>query len=135
VDEIIAKIKDYVLMLDESIEDDNILDFMISETVDRALIYMNRVQLIEDYESGDSETSPLPEALERAIARAVLSVYKTANAQFEGVKEARSVSDNGQSVTFDTTLKSYYLSLGDAQVFGDIKSVLDKFRIATIVNR
>lgn len=135
MDEIIAKIKSYVLLLDSTIEDDDLLDFLIAETVDRALIYMNRIQLIEDYESGDSETSPLPEALERAMARAVVSVYKTAQAQFEGVKETRSVSDNGQSVTFDTTLKSYYLSLGDSEVFGNIKSILDKFRIATVVSR
>jgi hypothetical protein len=134
VEEIITKIKEYVMLLDSTIEDDDLLDFIIAETVDRALIYMNRVQLIADYESGESEVSPLPEALERAIARAVLSVYKTANSQFEGIKEAKSVSDNGQSVTFETTLKSYYLSLGDSEVFGDIRTVLDKFRIATVVN-
>jgi hypothetical protein len=135
VDEIIANIKEYVLLLDDSIDDDDVLDFIIAETVDRALIYMNRVQLIEDYESGDSETSPLPQSLERAIARAVLSVYKTAQSQLQGIKEAKSVSDNGQSVTFESTLKSYYLSLGDSEVFGDIKSILNKFRIATVVNR
>jgi hypothetical protein len=135
VDEIIAKIKVYVLLLDSTIEDDDMLDFIVAETVDRALIYMNRAQLIEDYESGDSETSPIPEVIERALARAVISVYRGSQAQMASVKEVKSMSDNGQSVTFDTVLKSYYLSLGDAEVFSDITSVLNKFRIPSIGSR
>lgn len=135
MDEIIAKIKVYVLLLDSTIEDDDMLDFIVAETVDRALIYMNRAQLIEDYESGDSETSPIPEVIERALARAVISVYRGSQAQMASVKEVKSMSDNGQSVTFDTVLKSYYLSLGDAEVFSDITSVLNKFRIPSIGSR
>jgi hypothetical protein len=139
MEEIIERIKGYVLLLDSTLEDDELLDFVIADVVDRALIYMNRSQLIEEYEAYDEEvdgvepTTPLPEALERAMARVVVSSIQTVHSQVAKQMEVNSASDNGQSVTFSGVLSSYFSSLSDKELFFDVRTILDKFRIPTIV--
>jgi hypothetical protein len=134
MEEIIARIKEYVLILDPSLEEqEELLDFSIADVVDRALIYMNRVQLIQEFEEDETATIPLPEVLERALARVVVSSFHSAQAIVEKEREASSVSDNGQSISFSGSLASYFGSSSDKELFGEVKSILDKYRIPTVV--
>ena len=46
MDAIIARIKEYVLIIKSDLEDNDFLDFIVNDVVDKALVYMNRDQLV-----------------------------------------------------------------------------------------
>lgn len=152
MDAVIARIKEYVLIVDSTITDDAKLDFYIADTKDRALVIMNRIQLVDGYEefllgnfyyplnctyniAGDEvPVLPIPTEVERAIARVIVSVYNTAEVELAKQREVIKVKDNNQEVTFSGVLGSYFSSLSDKELFSDIKTVLNKFRLATVVH-
>jgi hypothetical protein len=151
MDEVINNIKEYVGILDDNIAQDDYLDLIVREVVDRVLIYTNREQLIRDYESDvvdypitdktdTTETYynfwknygyPIPPVLEKPIARVVLQTINSLEEDFKG-REVKSMSDSGQSVTFGDEIQSYMASKEDSNIFMSIKYLLDKFRIPTI---
>lgn len=155
MDEIIARIKAYVLVIDSSLTDDDYLDFIVAETVDRVLSYTNRQQLVRQYEedvvdkpitdkSDDTEAYytywkyydryPIPPEIERALAKVVVSNYKTIEANKDATGNViKSIEDNGQSVSYGDELESYYATKSDTEMFSSIKTVLDKYRIPNVV--
>ena len=48
-------------------------------------------------------------------------------------KEVKSISDNGQSITFSDKVATFMTSTTDHELFSGITSLLDKFIIPTIV--
>jgi hypothetical protein len=155
MDYIIAKIKAYVLVIDSSLTDNDYLDFIIAETVDRVLSYCNRQQLVRQYEedvvdrpitdkTDDTEAYytywkyydryPIPPEIERAIAKVVVSNYKTIDANKDATGNViTNISDNGQSVSYGEELESYFASKSDTDIFSSIKTTLDKYRLPNIV--
>jgi hypothetical protein len=153
MDEIIGRIKEYALVFKPSLTDDDLLDLIVEELADRVLAYTNREQLIRDYEedvvdypitdkTDTTETYynfwknyggyPIPPVLEKPLARTVVQVASTVEDDLEG-KEIKSISDQGQSITFSDEVQSYLSSTSDTEIFMSIKSMLDKFRIPTVV--
>ena len=134
MDEIIQRIKDYVLVIDASLADDDYLDYVIGDVVDRALIYTNRIQLVDAYEEDNEEEAPIPSQLERPLAGVVGGVYKTVQEQVSATTGAiSSLTDNGQSVTYLNELANYVSSKSDAEIFSGVRELLNNFRIPTIV--
>jgi len=148
MDEVNSRITTYAKTLLPALAEaeDDFVSFVVGMVIDRALIYTNRSQLVEGYEedlvdyANDEnywegyDKYPIPSQLERPLAMAVVQLYKTVNAQNEATnKEVKSVSDNGQSVTFGDSLVSHFNSVKDQEVFAGISSVLDQFVIPTIV--
>lgn len=151
MDDIIRRIKDYLLIINPELIDDEFLDFVIKEVVDRALLYMNRQQLVAGYErflegkyypgdyyvdvtGTDQPILPIPTELERGLARVVSLSYKTVLDNVKNDTTAiKSIQDNGQSVTYGDSVVNYLSSKEDADIFSSIKVLLDKFRIPTIV--
>lgn len=151
MDDIIRRIKDYLLTINPELIDDEFLDFVIKEVVDRALLYMNRQQLVAGYErflegkyypgdyyvdvtGTDQPILPIPTELERGLARVVSLSYKTVLDNVKNDTTAiKSIQDNGQSITYGDSVVNYLSSKEDADIFSSIKVLLDKFRIPTIV--
>lgn len=153
MEDIIARIKKYVLTIKPELIDDAFLDFIIREVVDRALVYTNRQQLVAGYErfmgkdttyySGDYYVDvtgtdqpilPIPTELERALGRVVVGSYATVTDNVaNATSNITSITDNGQSVSYGEGVVSYLSSKADADIFSSIKQLLDKFRIPTIV--
>mgnify|MGYP001152138096 CR=1 FL=1 len=151
MDDIIDRIKGYVLIVDSTLVDNDLLDFMVSGVIDRVLAYTNRQQLVvgyKDFLSGDYYNSnyyldrdgveqpilPIPTELERAIASAIVGAYRTqVNSNTETTGNVTQMSDNGQSISYGDGLATYFTSKSDAEIFSGIKSILDNFRIPTIV--
>jgi hypothetical protein len=156
MEDIIANIKAYVLTIDSTLTDDDYLDFLVAETVDRVLSYTNRQQLVRDYEEDvvdyeiDDKTDedetyytfwkyydnyPIPAEIERAIAKVVIDNYKTTLNKIESTGGAiTSVEDNGQKVSYGDKVQNYYSSESDNDVFSSIKTMLDKYRLPNIVS-
>ncbi len=151
MDEIIARIKEYVLIINPELIDDSYLDYVIDEVVDRALLYTNRQQLVAGYErylDGDYYSSdyyvdatgtdqpilPIQVEMERALARVVVGSYKTIQDNVSNdTLNITQLSDNGQSVSYGEGVVSYLASKDDSDIFSSVKVLLDKFRIPTIV--
>lgn len=151
MDDIVLSIKGYVQIINPAITDDNYLEYIIAEVVDRALLYMNRGQLVAGYErylSGDyykgdyfrditgtdQPILPIPEELQRPLARIVIGSYKTVEENVgSDTTSVESIKDNGQEVTYGQSVVSYLSSKDDSDVFSSITKVLNKFRIPTIV--
>src|SRR5690606_408527 len=87
MDDIIEEIKDYALVIDSTLTDDDFLEFVVASVVDRFLIYTNRQQLVAQYEEdlADYEADddiwedysfPVPEVVKRVLASVVTGVYK-----------------------------------------------------------
>ena len=141
MDDIIEEIKDYALVIDSTLTDDDFLEFVVASVVDRFLIYTNRQQLVAQYEEdlADYEADddiwedysfPVPEVVKRVLASVVTGVYKN----FQNTEDfsVSSVSDNGQSVSFNTELTNYLASQTDAKVFSGVTELLNKFRLPTV---
>lgn len=152
MDDTIERIKEYVLIVDSTLDDDNdLLDFTIASVVDRVLAYTNRQQLVAGYEdflentfySGNyivdrngeyQPVLPIPTEIERAIASVVCSAYRTqVNSNTATTGNITQVNDNGQSISYGDGLATYFTSKSDAELFSSIKGLLDNFRIPTIV--
>jgi hypothetical protein len=153
MDEIKASIKTDVIKIDSDLEGNTSLDLIIDEVVDRVLIYTNREQLVRQYEEDvedypitdktDTDEDyyeywkhyrayPIPTQLYSSIARVVVNLINTYDAEFDS-REVKSIRDLDQSITFADEIQSYLASKDDVEILMSMKSLLDKFRIPTVV--
>lgn len=112
MDELLATIKANAILLDSTIETGDKLNLIAQSVVNRALIYMNRVQLVSQ-----GISIAIPSYLEVPLSEAVVKAYNGTTMKVE------ELSDNGQRVR--------YFEGGDDDVLADIKPILDKYRLAT----
>lgn len=119
------KIKQYVILLlptvDNSMEiNEDLLEFVINDTVDRINLYLNRKELIPN--------------IERIIANTVIDNLKKVNAKVnemttgESDKNILSISDNGQSITYSNEIKKYFATNEDNEILGGLTTLLKNKR-------
>lgn len=130
-------IKGYVAILDSTIEEGDLLDFVVDSVVDRALIFMNRLQLDDEdvtdfYYTEEDAPAILPEELERVLAQVVVSAYRNATVAGSNTKEITSISDNGQTVHYSDKMADF-LNSSDSEVFSNSLKTLERYRLPTIV--
>jgi len=151
MEDITAAIKEYALVINPDLEeDDDFLDFVVALTIDRFLLYTNRDQLVEIYETdlishapeeegnddywASYQYYPIPPRLQRVLAQVVVSLYKTVTTTTEGSSPAiQSMTDNGQTVTYKDSMNTYLSSASDAEIFGEAAKLIDRFRLLTVV--
>lgn len=119
------KIKQYVKLLLPTIENsikisDDLLEFVINDTVDRINLYLNRKELIPN--------------IERIVANTVIDNLKKVNAKVnemttgESDKNILSISDNGQSITYSNEIKKYFATNEDNEILGGLTTLLKNKR-------
>lgn len=119
------KIKQYVILLlptvDNSMEiNEDLLEFVINDTVDRINLYLNRKELIPN--------------IERIVANTVIDNLKKVNAKVnemttgESDKNILSISDNGQSITYSNEIKKYFATNEDNEILGGLTTLLKNKR-------
>jgi len=153
MDALAARIKEIVLtiypaILTELDISDEYLDFMIQEVIDRALVYMNRDQLVYQYEL-DLENMPqdntaydefwakyaypIPSRLEKVLAHVVIGTVRTVQENLTAdSKEVKSMKDHGQSVTFKDHFTSFLQSSSESEIFSGSVELLDRYFLPTI---
>lgn len=120
MDEMVAKIEEYLKILNPNIKDDDLLDFVIRETLDRVRLYLN------------SET--VPEILTRVLARIINTGLNKVNDEKNGTEQAiSSLSDNGQSISYANEVKKYFTSVTDEELFSGFTSILSRYRRVKVV--
>lgn len=99
---------------------DRLLIFIVDEVVDRVMIYLN--------------ADAINPALDRIIARVVVGVYAKAKAEADqeggSDREIKSISDNGQSVTYSDSAKNYLATAEDGDLFSGFTTILNRYREA-----
>ena len=125
MDEIIAKIKEYLHIINPSItiQGNDLLDFVIGEVLDRVQLYLN------------SDT--IPTRLERILANIVNTGLTKANASISNNGEidqaVKSISDNGQSITYADGVKQYFATATDEELFSGFAGLLSRYRRVKVV--
>ena len=132
MDEIIAKIKEYLKIINDKIDvidqtNVGLLDFVIGETIDRVLFFLG------------SDT--LPEKLERILANIVNTNITRCLKSLERSKEngadiehaISSISDNGQSISYANELKRYFTTASDEELFTGFTALLSRYRRVKVV--
>lgn len=132
MDEIIAKIKEYLKIINkntEIIEQENtgLLDFVIAEVLDRVQLYLN------------SET--IPTKLERILANIVNTGLKKSLKEIEISSEdntavdrvVTSISDNGQSISYANEVTKYFTTVSDEELFTGFTGLLSRYRRVKVV--
>lgn len=121
-----TRIKEYVQKINATAAEassEDILDFTINEVYDRVLLYLN-------------DTS-LDEALERVVARIVSGIFNqtyNSKSSTESDQAIRSISDNGQSVSFSNEVKNYLVSADDNELFAGFSKLLARYRRINVVS-
>lgn len=125
MDKIIAKIKEYLPIINPNIQvdDNDLLDFVIGIVLDRVQLYLN------------SET--IPTRLERILADIVNTGFTKATDKKvnNGVVDQaiKSISDNGQSITYADTVKQYFATASDEELFSGFTALLSRYRRVKVV--
>lgn len=141
---IISRIKGYAKVLDTSLVNvtDALLDLIVRDVVDRALAYMNRQQLVAQYELDLADDTveeedyvlPIPTEIERTLAGVVVGAFKTVTARNDSETGAvTSISDNGQSISYSDNVVNFLNSRDDGEIFSGAKALLDRYILATVI--
>ncbi len=150
MEDVITRIKGYVttiyptILTDLNI-DEAYLQFMVEDIVDRALVFMNREQLVDNYEEDlvdypdltddfwKGYEYPIPQRLEKVIAKLVVQSTRTVvDNNTAEVGNVSSVTDNGQSVSFRDKLSNFFSSSDDSEVFSGSLALLQQYRLASV---
>jgi hypothetical protein len=76
----------------------------------------------------------LPKALERVIAKVVVQTFTTVQSQTTATMGAiKSVSDNGQSVTYSDQISNFLTSSSEAEIFSGSMALLKSYRLPKII--
>lgn len=119
MEELKNNVKKYLAIINAKYDelDEDFVDFLIDETLDRIQLYLN------------SET--IPTKLERIIAGVInngLSKFDTDNNIV-----ISSISDNGQSISFANEVKKYFSTSSDEELFTGFTSLLNRYRRVKVV--
>ena len=132
MEDIKERIIEYAITLNPSLEESDYLDLIVTDVINKAVIYMNRLQLLNEEE--DNWDRVLPIILETSLAQIVVKTDKaiqyTVDAETNKLKR---ITDGQQTVEYSDVLLNYLSSASDAEIFFSIKGTLDKFRIPTVV--
>ena len=132
MDEIIAKIKEYLKIINPNIDaletsNKGSVDFAIAEVLERVQLYLN------------SET--IPTKLERILANVVdtgltkcLNKIETSKQDATAVDQVvTSISDNGQSISYANEVKRYFTTANDEELFTGFSTLLSRYRRVKVV--
>lgn len=128
MDDLIAKIKEYLNILNPDLDiDTDTLNFVIEETLDRVQLYLNN--------------DTIPEKLARILASVINTnlkkVVKEQEISSEDPTEVdqviTSISDNGQSISYANEVKQYFSTVSDNELFTGFTNLLSRYRRIKVV--
>ena len=121
---LIEKVKSKVEIV-KDIDDEALLDFVVSEVVDRVSIYLN---IDDDF---------FDRRLVNIIVRISCGVFtQTIESKVDGGQEMAitSISDNGQSISYSSDkTKSYLATSEDSELFSGFEKLLKPYRRVNVI--
>ena len=125
MDSIIAKIKEYLLIINPEIDiASDLVNFVIGEVIDRVQLYLN--------------SEKLPAHIERILANIVNTGLAKVQASISNNGEVEqaitSVSDNGQAISYANEVRKYFTTVSDEELFTGFASLLSRYRRIKVVH-
>ena len=111
-------------------DDENLLEVVCEEISDRLSLYLNL--------PADRAVKCFDGRLVRVAARIVSGIFTQTKANIDGNgvdTEVKSISDNGQSITYGESTKNYLATATDGELFGGCAELLKPFRRVHVVSR
>lgn len=132
MDETVANIKKYLAIINPHTSngdiDEKLIDFVIRETIDRVLLYLNT----------DKIQSNLERVLANIVATGLVRCLKSisvSDSDLTGVdRVVTSMSDNGQSITYANEVTNYFTTASDNELFTGFSSLLSRYRMVKVVH-
>lgn len=116
----VKEVATQVKVINRTIDDDDLLQFVVEEVVDRVSLYLRY----------DEETE-FDARLVRVVAKVASSVFKEASNNVDSSEvetSIKSMSDNGQSITYGDATKNYLATVEDGVLFGGFAELLRPYR-------
>lgn len=107
--------------------EDELVDYVCREITDRLSLYLNL-----------PEPEVFDERLVRVGARLSSGVFTQTKSNIAGVSadtDIKSLSDNGQSITFGDSAKNYLATVSDGELFSGCAELLKPYRRIHVVSR
>lgn len=128
-DEFVAQTKESVVKINQTAKDEETLtQFVCEEVADRISLYLNL----------PAENTQFDNRLVKVAARIVSGIFAQTMANVSGTNddtEVKSISDNGQSITYGSKTKNYLATASDGELFGGCAELLKPFRRVHVVSR
>lgn len=123
----IARIKEYIQIINPSVEDDDLLEFCINEVGDRVQLYLN--------------SDKVPTKVERIIAKVINTGLMKCQTDIESYEAGEStvdraitsISDNGQSISYANEVTKYFATASDEELFTGFSNLLSRYRRVKVV--
>lgn len=113
----------YVRTLSSEPIDEDLLDFVVEDCVQRILLFLYEEKL-------ETPLERIAAAMIAANYPRLLGFKQTG----EVAREIHSVSDNGQSVTYSAQAKSSIISARDQEIFSGFEQILNRYRRIGVVS-
>lgn len=118
-----GRLAGYIKVMNHNVTDDELLKYVVDEVVDRVLIYLN--------------TTTLDTRLERVVARIAVGVFTQTSNNIDSTSPdvaVKSISDNGQSITYSDAIKNYLATTEDGELFSGFAKLLAPYRRVNVVS-
>ena len=127
-DEFVAQTKEAVGKINQTaLEDENLTMLVCEEVADRISLYLNL----------PSENPQFDNRIVKVAARIVSGIFTQTKSNISGSNddtEVKSISDNGQSITYGDKTKNYLATATDGELFGGCAELLKPFRRVHVVS-
>lgn len=123
----ISGLKEKLKLVNPSIENGELVDFMALEMADRLSLYLN---LDTDNPSYDERLVSIATRVSNNLIQEVKDKVIGADV----MSKIQSVSDNGQTVNFTNITKNYVTTALDSELFEGVANVLKPYRRCNVVS-
>ena len=123
----ISGLKEKLKLVNPSIENGELVDFMALEMADRLSLYLNL----------DTDNPSYDERLVSIATRVSNNLIQEVKDKVIGVDvmaKVQSVSDNGQTVNFTNITKNYVTTALDSELFEGVANILKPYRRCNVVS-
>lgn len=126
-DQFISELKKKLKLVNPSIENGELVDFMALEMADRLSLYLN---LDADNPSYDERLVSIATRVSNNLIQEVEDKVIGADV----MAKVQSVSDNGQTVNFTNITKNYVTTALDSELFEGVANILKPYRRCNVVS-
>ena len=126
-DQFISELKKKLKLVNPSVENGELVDFMALEMADRLSLYLNL----------DTDNPSYDERLVSIATRVSNNLIQEVKDKVIGVdvmSKVQSVSDNGQTVNFTNITKNYVTTALDSELFEGVANILKPYRRCNVVS-
>ena len=125
----VTKMAETVKIINKSAIDDEILALVCEEIADRLTLYLNWPET----EAGEAQFDKRLVKIAARLASGIVTQTQQSIAGDQADMQIKSISDNGQSVTFGDTIRGYLATTTDNELFGGAAELLKPYRRVHVV--